>query len=224
MHPAPCHSKKKSTGESLGNAQSALEALRAMFKLKRRHSGKCTNNAGNTLSLSPSRLWNVFIKCLILKNWREKLPANRKEGEPLGKLPMECLWIRCIRPFLRHNSNWCDSTLKGTVCHQIRIAWKWYCFKGLGIKMKRLIFKKFLSEPSILILFWSSYGEAQTAFKFSIFFQTKIEADLNAFKFLYLGPEIILNYSAFFDWLFDFTHFLQSLLYLHSESCWSCSI
>jgi hypothetical protein len=32
--------------------------------------------------------------------------------------------------------------LKG-LCHQIRITWKWYCCKGLGMDMKRLIFKSF---------------------------------------------------------------------------------
>ncbi len=55
-------------------------------------------------------------------------------------------------------------------------------------------------------------------------FQIQIEATLNAFKLLYLCPEIILTVSAFFDWPLDFPHFLQSLLYLHLESCWSCSI
>ncbi len=40
--------------------------------------------------------------------------------------------------------------LKG-LCHQIRIAWKWYYFKGLGMNMRHLIFKIFLSEPSIFI-------------------------------------------------------------------------
>ncbi len=39
-------------------------------------------------------------------------------------------------------------SLKG-LCHQIKIAWKWYCFKGLGMDMRRLILKKILSEPSI---------------------------------------------------------------------------
>jgi hypothetical protein len=29
------------------------------------------------------------------------------------------------------------------LCHQIRIIWKWYCFKGLGMDMRRLILKKF---------------------------------------------------------------------------------
>jgi hypothetical protein len=32
--------------------------------------------------------------------------------------------------------------LKG-LCHQIRIIWKWYCCKGLGMDMRRLIFKNF---------------------------------------------------------------------------------
>jgi hypothetical protein len=33
------------------------------------------------------------------------------------------------------------------------------------------------------------------------------------------------NNSDFqFLWLFDFTHFLQLLLYLHPESSWSCSL
>ncbi len=40
------------------------------------------------------------------------------------------------------------SKLKG-LCHQIRIAWEWYCFKRLGIDMSRLIFKISLSEPLI---------------------------------------------------------------------------
>jgi hypothetical protein len=30
--------------------------------------------------------------------------------------------------------------LKG-LCHQIRITRKWYCFQGLGMDMRRLIFK-----------------------------------------------------------------------------------
>ncbi len=38
--------------------------------------------------------------------------------------------------------------LKG-LCHQIRITWKWYCFKGLGMDMWRLIFELFLSKLSI---------------------------------------------------------------------------
>ncbi len=39
--------------------------------------------------------------------------------------------------------------LKG-LCHQIRIIWKWYCFKGLGTAMRRLILKIFWCEPSII--------------------------------------------------------------------------
>ncbi len=38
--------------------------------------------------------------------------------------------------------------LKG-LCHLIRITWKWYCCKELGMDMRRLILKIFLSEPSI---------------------------------------------------------------------------
>jgi hypothetical protein len=32
--------------------------------------------------------------------------------------------------------------LKG-LCHQIRITWKWYCCKRLGMDMRRLIYKNF---------------------------------------------------------------------------------
>ncbi len=39
--------------------------------------------------------------------------------------------------------------LKKGLCHQIKITWKWYCCKGLGMDMRHLIFKIFLSEPSI---------------------------------------------------------------------------
>jgi hypothetical protein len=42
----------------------------------------------------------------------------------------------------------CRLFLKG-LCHQIRITWKWYWCKGLGMDMRRLKFKNFWSEPSI---------------------------------------------------------------------------
>jgi hypothetical protein len=44
------------------------------------------------------------------------------------------------------------------------------------------------------------------------FVSNLIEAALNGFKLLYLGPEIISTFSAFFNWLLDFPHFLQTLL------------
>ncbi len=47
--------------------------------------------------------------------------------------------------------------LKG-LCHQIRIAWKWYCFKGLGMDIGRLIFKIFKVSLQFLLGIWSSYA------------------------------------------------------------------
>jgi hypothetical protein len=57
--------------------------------------------------------------------------------------------------------------LKG-LCHQIRIPWKWYGFKGLGMDMRCLIFKIFLVSLKFLIGIWSSDASDQKAFKFSI--------------------------------------------------------
>jgi hypothetical protein len=46
---------------------------------------------------------------------------------------------------------------------------------------------------------------------YSICFEPNLRF-LNVFRLLYLCSEIILTVSAFSDWLFDFMHFLQSLL------------
>ncbi len=47
--------------------------------------------------------------------------------------------------------------LKG-LYHQIRIAWQWYCFKRLGMDMRRLILKKYEVSLQFLIGIWSSYA------------------------------------------------------------------
>ncbi len=84
------------------------------------------------------------------------------------------------------------------LCHQIRITWKWYGCKGLGMDMRRLIFKNFWCEPSIFNrhLKFSCLGSKRV--QIFILFWTKIEAAINGFKLLYLGPEKILTFSAFF--------------------------
>ncbi len=93
----------------------------------------------------------------------------------------------------------CPICLKG-LWHQIRIAWKWYCFKGLGMDMRHLIFKNFKSKPSIFnrhlkllclgsksvqisILFWTLFEAAQNGFEFAVFASWMLQ------ELLYLGPE-----------------------------------
>jgi hypothetical protein len=41
---------------------------------------------------------------------------------------------------------WPRSLTLKALCHQNRIAWKWYCFKRLGMNMRRLIFKLILTH------------------------------------------------------------------------------
>ncbi len=86
------------------------------------------------------------------------------------------------------------------------ITWKWYCFKGLGMDIRRLIFKNFLSEPSIFnrhLKFLCLGSKSVQIFHFVS--NLNIEVALNTFKLLYLRSEIIPTFSAFF-WLAVWFH------------------
>ncbi len=58
---------------------------------------------------------------------------------------LKIIWSSSLFPFLIQKFL---PYLKG-LCHQIRITWKRYCCKRLGMDMRRLIFKNLKSEPSI---------------------------------------------------------------------------
>ncbi len=71
-------------------------------------------------------------------------------------------------------------SLKG-LCHQIRIVWKRYSFKGLGYNRRRLKIKFFKKSFFYFLTgSLSSYAEAHKALKFSSVFRMQIEAAHNA--------------------------------------------
>ncbi len=89
--------------------------------------------------------------------------------------------------------------LKG-LCHQIRKAWKWYSFKGLGMDMRRLIFVIFENLPLIFNRHFKFLCWGSKSVQIFYFFLTLFEAALNVLKLLSLCSEIILTLNAFF-WL-----------------------
>ncbi len=95
---------------------------------------------------------------------------------------------------------WCGQRILKGLCHQIRIAWKWYCFKGLGTDMIRLIFKILLSEPLI--------------FNRHLKFLCLGSKSIQIFHFvlnLIWGCSIAFEFALFASWM------LQDLVYLGPE-------
>jgi hypothetical protein len=121
-------------------------------------------------------------------------------------------------PTVGHVATLLLGCLKG-LCHQIRIAWKWDCFKGLGMDMRCFIFKRFVSEPSNFNRHLKFLCLGSKSVQILHFVSNLDWSCSKCIQIALFAPWNNSDFQCFFsDWLFDFMHFLQSLLYWRPES------